>query len=253
METGPGEDEGVGRKWENIKRGKAKLDQQRGAVFSRIAKDVMKAAREGGPDPEANIRLKAAVLKAREVNMPSDNVQRAIAKGAGLVEGVRYEHVVYEGYGPGGIAVLLHIVTDNRNRTAADVRSYFTKCGGSLGEAGCVAWMFNRQGVTLIDRARTAVSEDDLLALALEAGADDLRAADDQWELTTAPEALDDVLRALEAASVPMVRAEVDMVPSNTVPIAGENLEKLEKLLGLLEEHDDVQNVYTNAEFPDEE
>lgn len=243
----------MGRKWENIKRGKAKLDQQRGAVFSRAAKDVMKAAREGGPDPEANIRLKSAILQARAVNMPSDNIQRAIAKGAGLVEGIRYEHTTYEGYGPGGVAVMLNIVTDNRNRTAADVRSYFAKSGGNLGETGCVGWMFHHQGAVVIDRSQTAVTEDDLLGLVLEAGAEDLQVTEESYEITTAPESLDDVLRALDRAGIPVERGETDMVPTTTVAVSGETLEKLEKLLGLLEEHDDVQSVYTNAEFPDED
>lgn len=243
----------MGRKWENIKRSKGKLDQERGAVFSRIAKDIMKAAKEGGPDPEANIRLKTAILAAREANMPADNIQRAIRRGAGLEEGIRYEELVYEGYGPGGVAVMMNIMTDNRNRTAGDVRHAFTKAGGALGETGCVGWMFAKKGVVEIDREQTRITEDDLMELVLEAGADDLRTSESHFEIFTAPEALDDVLRALEKAKIPVVRGETAMVPDNTVEVAAEHVEKLARLLDVLEENDDVQNVYTNATFPEEE
>ncbi|MFZ5825364.1 MAG: YebC/PmpR family DNA-binding transcriptional regulator [Bacillota bacterium] len=242
----------MGRKWENIKRSKGKLDQERGAVFSRLAKDLMKAAKEGGPDPEANIRLKTAILAARNENMPNDNIQRAIARGAGLEGGARYEEIVYEGYGPGGVAVMMNIVTDNRNRTAADVRHIFTKHGGSLGETGCVGWMFKKQGIIEIDRSQTAMTEDDLMLVALEAGADDLVTTEDSFEITTAPEALDGVLRALEAAKIPVEKGETAMVPTNTVEVGGENAEKLIKMLDLLEAHDDIQNVYSNAEIAEE-
>ncbi len=239
----------MGRKWENIKRSKGKLDQERGALFSRIAKDLMKAAREGGPDPEANWRLKAAIHKAREANMPNDNIQRAILRGSGQLEGANYEEFVYEGYGPGGVAVMMNISTDNRNRTAADVRHIFSKHGGSLGETGCVSWMFHKKGVIEIDRTETDITEDDLLMVVLDAGAEDLQTSDEQYVITTTPEALEGVLNALEAAGVPVERADTDMVPLNTVTVEGENAEKLMKMLELLEEHDDVQNVYTNADI----
>lgn len=242
----------MGRKWENIKRSKGKLDQERGATFSRLAKDIMKAAKEGGPDPEANIRLKTAILAARNENMPNDNIQRAIARGAGLEGGARYEEIVYEGYGPGGVAVMMNIVTDNRNRTAADVRHIFTKHGGSLGETGCVGWMFNKQGIIAIDRSQTDITEDDLMMIVLEAGADDLATTEESFEITTAPEALDGVLRALEAAGIPAEKGETAMVPTNTVEVGGENAEKLIKMLDLLEEHDDIQNVYSNADIAEE-
>lgn len=243
----------MGRKWENIKRSKGKLDQVRGATFSRIAKDLMKAAREGGPDPDANIRLKTAVLAAREANMPNDNVQRAIRRGAGLEGGARYEEFTYEGYGPGGVAIMCFISTDNRNRTAGDVRHIFTKHGGAMGETGCVGWMFTKKGLIDIDRSATAISEDDLMMLVLDAGAEDLKTTESYFEVVTEPEALDDVLRALEAARIPVERGETAMVPTNTVEIAGENADKLVKLLELLDEHDDVQNVYSNANFADDE
>lgn len=242
----------MGRKWENIKRSKGKLDQVRGATFSRIAKDIMKAAKEGGPDPEANIRLKTAILAARDANMPNDKVQGCIRRGAGLEDGARFEEFVYEGYGPGGVAIMMNISTDNRNRTAGDVRHIFTKAGGAMGETGCVGWMFTKRGVVEIDREATAITEDDLMMLVLEAGADDLKTFDSHFEITTAPEALDDVLRALEKARLPVVRGETAMIPTTTVDVTDDHAEKLVKMLDLLEEHDDVQNVYSNAAFPDD-
>jgi YebC/PmpR family DNA-binding regulatory protein len=242
----------VGRKWENIKRGKEKLDQARGAVFSRLTKDIMKAAKEGGGDPEANIRLKNAIINARHGNMASDTIQRAVLKGAGQLEGARYEEVVYEGYGPGGVAVMMNIVTDNRNRIAADVRHMFTKAGGALGETGCVGWMFTKKGIVTIDRSQTRVSEDDLMMLALEAGADDLEADEDSFEITAAPEALDGVLHALDKAGIPIERGETAMVPTNTVEVAGETADKVIRLLDQLEEHDDIQSVYSNADLAED-
>jgi len=212
----------------------------------------MKAAKEGGPDPEANIRLKTAIAAARKVNMPNDNIQRAINRGAGLEGGTRYEEIVYEGYGPNGVAIMMNILTDNRNRTAADVRHIFTKNGGSLGETGCVGWMFAKKGVIEIDRSQTAISEDDLMMIVLDAGAEDIETAEDYFEITTAPESLDAVLRALETAKVPVEKGETAMVPSNTVEVSGDSAEKLIRLLDLLEEHDDVQNVYSNADIADE-
>jgi len=239
----------LGRKWENIKRSKAKLDQQRGATFSRITKDIMKAAREGGPDPETNFLLKTAVAAARKANMPNENIQRAIARGAGLDSAGRYEEIVYEGYGPGGVAIMMNIVTDNRNRTASDVRHIFSKHGGSLGETGCVSWMFKKRGVIEVDRAEAGIDEDELMMIALEAGAEDLVTSEEDYEIYTAPEALNQVLKELEAAGVPVEKGEVAMVPTTTVNVSGEDADLLLRLLDLLEDHDDVQNVYTNAEI----
>jgi len=243
----------VGRKWENIKRSKGKLDQERGAIFSRIAKDLMKAAKEGGPDPEANFRLKTAIEAAREANMPADNIHRAIRRGAGLEEGARYEEFTYEGYGPGGVAIMMNIMTDNRNRTAGDVRHIFTKHGGAMGETGCVGWMFTKKGIVEIDREQTDITEDDLMMIVLDAGADDIQTSDSLFEVTTAPESLEAVLRALHAAKVPVVSGETAMFPNTTVEVTGEHADKLGRMLDLLEENDDVQNVYSNARFPDEE
>ena len=243
----------MGRKWENIKRSKGKLDQERGAVFSRIAKDIMKAAKEGGPDPEANFRLKTAIESARQSNMPADNITRAIRRGAGLEEGTRYEEFVYEGYGPGGVAIMMNIMTDNRNRTAGDVRFIFTKNGGAMGETGCVGWMFTKKGIVEIDREETKITEDDLMMVVLDAGADDIKTTEYHFEVTTAPESLEAVLRALHAAKIPVVRGETAMIPNTTVEVSGDNAEKLGRMLDLLEENDDVQNVYSNAQFPEEE
>lgn len=239
----------MGRKWENIKRSKAKLDQQRGATFSRITKDIMKAAREGGPDPESNFVLKAALAAARKANMPNENIQRAIARGAGLDSAERLEEIVYEGYGPGGVAIMMNIVTDNRNRTAGEVRHIFSKHGGSLGETGCVGWMFRKRGVIEIDRSETQIGEDDLMMIALDAGADDLVTTEEAYEIYTPPESLNQVLKELEAAGVPVEKGEIAMVPTTTVNVTGEAADQLLRLLELLEDHDDVQNVYTNAEI----
>lgn len=239
----------MGRKWENIKRSKAKLDQQRGATFSRITKDIMKAAREGGPDPESNFLLKAALAAARKANMPNENIQRAIARGAGLDSAERLEEIVYEGYGPGGVAIMMNIVTDNRNRTAGEVRHIFSKHGGSLGETGCVGWMFRKRGVIEIDRSETQIGEDDLMMIALDAGADDLVTTEEAYEIYTPPESLNQVLKELEAAGVPVEKGEIAMVPTTTVNVTGEAADQLLRLLELLEDHDDVQNVYTNAEI----
>ncbi|MGE5673484.1 MAG: YebC/PmpR family DNA-binding transcriptional regulator [Mycobacterium leprae] len=243
----------MGRKWENIKRSKGKLDQARGATFSMVTKEIMKAVKEVGPDPEANFRLKVAMKKAHDVNMPNEIVQRAIQRASGQGDGAQIHELVYEGYGPGGVAITMNIVTDNRNRTAADVRHIFTKHGGSLGETGCVGWMFTKRGVITIDRSQTAISEDDLMMVVLDAGAEDIQTTDETYEITTAPETLNDVLKALDAAKIPVESGETAMVPNNTVEISGENAEKLATLLELLEENDDVQDVYSNASLPDEE
>lgn len=240
-------------KWANIKRTKARVDAQRGKLFSRLAKDIISAARHGGPNPDANIRLKTAIAKAREANMPSDNIDRAIKKATGGSDGATVEEVVYEGYAPGGVAVMIEIVTDNRNRTAADLRHIFSKLGGNLGEAGCVAWMFARKGVIVIDRERCPLDEDALLDAVLEAGAEDMEAGGATFAITTAPDDLDRVLSALEAAGVPAEKAAVELIPSATVSISGEVAAQVLLLLDRLEDHDDVQNVYANCDLPDDE
>ncbi len=240
-------------KWANIKRTKAKVDAERGKAFSRVAKDIIAAARHGGGNPEANIRLKNAVLKAREVNMPADTIKRAIDKGTGNLPGVRYEEAVYEGYGPAGVAVLLEIMTDNRNRTAGEIRHIFSKHGGNLGESGSVGWMFAKKGVITIDRETNGIGEDDLMLVVLDAGADDMVTSPDTFEVITSAEALDGVLEALEKAGVTTESGEVRMVPSTTVEVRGDDARKLLKLVDLLEEHDDVQNVWVNFDIPEDE
>lgn len=241
----------MGRKWQNIKYSKGKADQERGAVFSACSKDIMKAVKEGGPDPENNFRLKVAILRARTENMPNENIQRSIDRAMGAGEG-RLEEIVYEGYGPGGVAVMLNIVTDNRNRTAADVRHAFTKAGGALGETGCVGWMFTKRGHVIIDRSQTKATEDEVMMVALEAGADDVITDEDSYEILSTPEALNEVLKALEAAKIPVETGETALIPSTHTEIAGDNAEKLIKMLDVLESNDDVQSVYHNAELPEE-
>lgn len=240
-------------KWAQIKRSKAKIDAQRGKLFSRLSKDIMSAVRQAGPNPDGNLRLKIAIQNAKDANMPAENIQRAILKASGQLEGARMEEAIYEGYGPGGVAIMMEIATDNRNRTAADVRAYFNKLGGNLGETGSVGWMFDKKGVVAIDRSQTRVTEDDLLAAVLEAGAEDIRTSDDRFEVICAPEDLEAVLKALEAAGIPVDEAGTQMLPQTTVTVAGETAQRLVRLLEALEDLDDVQNVYSNADFPDGE
>jgi len=237
-------------KWANIKRRKAKVDAQKGKVFTKLAREIIVAAKNGGGDPEANIRLKNAIQKAKEANIPNENIQRAIMRGTGELEGTNYEEVTYEGYGPGGVAVLLDILTDNRNRTAGEIRHYFSKYGGNLGEAGCVSWMFEKQGIVIVEK-NAGFNEDDLMLWALDAGAEDFKAEDEVYEITCLPENLEEVKEYLEKQGVPIVEAEMTMVPQNTVKLEGKDAEQMDKLIDMLEEHDDVQEVYTNYEKGD--
>ena len=241
----------MGRKWENIKRSKAKLDQQRGATFSRITEDMVeRPPREGGPDPESNFLLKAALAETtRKATCPTRTSSGPSPGGPAWTSAERLEEIVYEGYGPGGVAIMMNIVTDNRNRTAGEVRHIFSKHGGSLGETGCVGWMFRKRGVIEIDRSETQIGEDDLMMIALDAGADDLVTTEEAYEIYTPPESLNQVLKELEAAGVPVEKGEIAMVPTTTVNVTGEAADQLLRLLELLEDHDDVQNVYTNAEI----
>lgn len=235
-------------KWAQIKRKKAKTDSQRGKLFTKLAREIIVAAREGGGDPEGNARLKAAVQRAKEANIPNDNINRAIQKGAGNLEGSAYEELFYEGYGPGGVAVLVRALTDNRNRTSADIRHLFSKYGGNLGEAGCVAWQFQSKGIIIIDRNAARISEDDLMMLALEAGAEDVNTTDEAYELTTAAEDLHTVLEGLKENGIQTEDAEITMIPQATVPLGEEDAESVMRLVDALEENDDVQDVYTNLE-----
>ena len=238
-------------KWSTIKHKKAAKDAKRGKLFSKLIKEVTVAAKMGGGDINANPRLRTAVNTARAASVPTDNIDRAIKKGTGEVEGVQYEEIQYEGYGPGGVAVMVSVMTDNRNRTVSELRHLFTKCGGSMGETGCVAWMFKKQGVLMVPKS--AVDEERLMELVLEVGADDVEEQDDMFQVTTAPEVYDAVKEALDTAGIETESASVTMVAANTVSLEGASAEKTLKLLDELEDHDDVQDVASNFDISQEE
>jgi YebC/PmpR family DNA-binding regulatory protein len=238
-------------KWSTIKHKKAAKDAKRGKVFTKLIKEITVAARLGGGDPNSNPRLRTAVLAAKSQSMPNDNIERAIKKGTGELEGVTYDEVTYEAYGPGGVAMLVSVVTDNRNRTVAEIRSLFNKHGGNLGETGSVAWMFEKRGLVAVERA--AVDEDRLMEIALEAGADDVRDAGDVFEVLTATDAFDAVRQAIEDAGVAIASAEVTMVPQSSVALEGKAAEQMVRLLESLEDHDDVQSVSSNMDIAAEE
>ena len=238
-------------KWSTIKHKKAAQDAKRGKIFTKLIKEITVAARLGGGDPAANPRLRAAIDAAKAQNMPKNNIERAIKKGTGELEGVSYEEVTYEGYGPGGVAVLVETITDNRQRTVADVRHIFAKRGGNMGEPGSVAWIFEKKGLIIIEKGK--VDEDTLMDAALEAGAEDIQDSGSEWEIETRPENLAKVKKALEGAGIEILSAQVSMIPSNTIEIQDEKqAEQLLNLMNALEENDDVQNVYANFDIPDE-
>ena len=235
-------------KWANIKHKKGKMDAIKGKLTTRIGREITVAVRMGGADPTGNMRLKLALQKARENNIPKDNIQRAIQKGQGAADGANYEEITYEGYGPGGVAVMVDVMTDNRNRTAADVRHLFAKYGGNLGESGCVAWMFKKQGLFLINKI--GVDEEQLMLLALEAGAEDVRAEEEEFVIISETEVFDSVQQALEANNIAVISAQITMIPDTNTTLAGDEAAKMVKLIDALEDHDDVQEVYTNGDFP---
>ncbi len=238
-------------KWSTIKRKKGAIDAKRGKIFTRLIKEITVAARTGGGDPDGNPRLRSAILSAKTENMPKENIARAIKKGTGEIAGEIYEEILYEGYGPGGVAVLVECMTDNRNRTVADIRHYFSKSNGNLGESGCVAWMFDKKGLIQVDKSST--TEEDLLDLALEAGAEDVVEEENEFQVITTPDSFDEVREALENAEVKILEASVSMIPKNTVEVTEEKPAKaLLKLLESLEDHDDVQNVHSNFDIDDE-
>ena len=239
-------------KWANIKRKNGANDAIRGKITTKIGREITIAVRMGGSDPVGNMRLKLALSKAKANNIPKDNINRAIQKGLGASDGSNYEELTYEGYGPAGTAIMLDILTDNRNRTAADVRHIFSKYGGNLGETGCVGWMFKKKAVFIVEK-ETFDDEDALMEIVLEAGADDFSAEDDIFEITAEPEAFDDIEKALGEKGIEPASAEVTMVPDTTVKVEGENVAKMQKLLDALDENDDVQNVYGNYEMDEEE
>jgi YebC/PmpR family DNA-binding regulatory protein len=238
-------------KWATIKHKKAATDAKRGKMFTRIIKEIMIAARSGGGDPDANPRLRKAVTDAKAVSMPADNIKRAIMRGTGELEGGQIDEVTFEGYGPGGAAVLVQVATDNRNRTVSEIRHVFSKNGGNLGEVGSVAWMFERKGQIIIERDKA--DEDQLMNLVLEAGAEDLRDGGENWEVITAPESHDAVLEAIQKAGIPTVSAEVAMLPKNLTKLEGKNAAAMLRLSEALEEHEDVQNVYSNFDVDEQE
>jgi YebC/PmpR family DNA-binding regulatory protein len=236
-------------KWSTIKHKKAALDAKRGRQFTRVIREITVAARAGGGDPDGNPRLRSAVLAAKAINMPQDNIKRAIQKGTGELPGAIYEEVTYEGYGPEGVALLVEAVTDNSNRTTPEIRHLFTKNGGNLGSPNCVAWMFEKKGYYAIDRA--SVTEERLMEIALEAGAEDISEEDSLFEVTSPVEAFEAVGKALQAAGITAQVAEISRIPGTMVRIAGKKADQLIRLLEALEDHDDIQKVWANADFED--
>jgi YebC/PmpR family DNA-binding regulatory protein len=234
-------------KWATIKRKKAGIDSARGRVFTRIIKEISIAARNGGGDPNGNPRLRTAISTAKAANMPADNIERAIKKGTGELEGVTYEEISYEGYGPGGVAVMVDVVTDNKNRTSAELRHTFMKNNGNLGAQGCVAWMFESKGLITVDSSKT--DEDTLMSVALDAGADDVRTEDGTFEVVTAPAAFEAVKKAIEAKGIAMASAELTKIPQNTVQLDLKAAESMMKLMDAIEEFEDTQKVYANFDI----
>ncbi|UCE52828.1 MAG: YebC/PmpR family DNA-binding transcriptional regulator [Desulfobacterales bacterium] len=237
-------------KWSSIKHKKAATDAKRGKIFTKLIKEITVAARMGGGDAASNPRLRVAIAAAKSENMPKDNIDRAIKKGTGELEGVNYDESIYEGYGPGGAAVMVESLTDNKNRTVADIRNIFSKNGGSLGENGCVAWMFEKKGYIAIENKN--VDEEVLMEAALDAGAEDIREDNSNYEVITAPEDFESVKAAIDKESIPYIVAEVTMLPQSTTNLVGKKAEQMVRLMELLEDNDDVQKVYTNADIPDE-
>jgi YebC/PmpR family DNA-binding regulatory protein len=237
-------------KWANIKHRKGAADAKRGKVFTKLIKEIITAARLGGGDINANPRLRSAVMAAKAENMPKDNWERAIKKGTGELEGVNYEEATYEGYGPGGAAVFIESLSDNKNRAVSEIRHALSKHGGNMGENGCVAWMFDKKGYLVVEQS--VIDEEKLMETALEAGAEDVREDGDNFEVITAPEDFEAVMEAIDAAGIATIDAEVTMLPQNMTPLDGDTALKMIKLIDALEDCDDVQKVYTNADLPDD-
>jgi YebC/PmpR family DNA-binding regulatory protein len=238
-------------KWATTKHKKAATDAKRGKIFTKITKEITVAAKLGGGDPDGNPRLRTAVAKAKSVSMPAENIKRAIQKGTGELPGVSYEEVIYEGYGPNGVAVIIEVLTDNRNRTVSEIRNIFSKAGGNMGENGCVSWMFHKKGYIVVARAKA--DEEKLMSLALDAGAEDMQTEDDNFVITTAQSDFEKVKKALEDAGFPLEVAEVTMVPQTYVKIDGEKVAgQMMRLMEAIEDNDDVQNVYANFDIPEE-
>jgi len=237
-------------KWANIKHKKAKTDAIKGRIFTKLAREIMVAARAGGADPNGNFRLKIAIDNAKAANLPNDNIQRAIQKGAGAGEGANYEELRYEGYGPGGVAIMVELMTDNRNRTASEMRHLFSKNSGNLGETGSVSWMFTEKGQLDVPKEDLKMDEDEIMLLALEAGAEDVASEDESYEIFTEPSSMQEVRQVLLDSKIPIESAAINLIPVNRVEIADiEQAKKIIKLIDSLESHDDVQKVYTNFDL----
>lgn len=237
-------------KWANIKRKKGKADAARGKVFTKLGKEIMVAVKEGGPNLDANSRLRDAVAKAKSNNMPMDTITRAIKKASGDMNGANFEEIMYEGYGSSGVAVLVQCLTDNKNRTAGDIRHTFDRYGGNMGTTGCVSFMFEKKGMLVVEK-QDNIDEDELMMMALDAGAEDFSSDGDVYEITTAPEDFSKVREALESQGLEFTEAELSMIPNTYVSLDNEAATKFEKLVDSLEDNDDVQNVWHNAEFPE--
>jgi YebC/PmpR family DNA-binding regulatory protein len=237
-------------KWSSIKHKKGAADAKRGKIFTKLIKEITVAARMGGGDPEGNPRLRAAIAAAKAENMPKENIERGIKKGTGELEGQSYEESSYEGYGPGGVAVLVDCLTDNKNRTVSEVKYIFDRNGGSLGEPGCVSWIFEKKGVVILDK--DGVDEEKLIEVALEAGAEDVREEETEFEVYTDPSNFEAVKEAIEGAGFSYTVAEVDMIPKNTVKLEGKKAQQMLSLMQTLEDNDDVSNVYANFDISDD-
>lgn len=237
-------------KWASIKHKKGAADAKRGKLFTKLIKEITIAARHGGGKPEANPSLRLAISKAKQANMPADNIDRAIKKGTGELEGINYEEVVYEGYGAAGVAMYIEVLTDNKNRTTAEIRNIFAKYGGNMAGAGSVSWMFEKKGYFAIDKK--TISEDALMSIALENGAEDLTSEGDTFEIKTLPQDFEKVKQALEEKSIKVVSAEITMIPKSTIKITDDKAKQVLSLVDILEDHDDVQNVFANFDIPED-
>ncbi len=237
-------------KWASIKHKKGALDAKRGKIFTKLGREIAAAAKAGGGDPQSNPRLRTAVQTARDSNMPTDNIDRAIKRGTGELEGVTYEEVMYEGYGPQGVAVIVQGLTDNKNRTAAEIRVLFSKHGGNMGGAGSVAWIFEKKGLIVVDKSKS--TEDSLMEIALSAGAEDLSTQGEKFEIVSSVQDFENVRHALESAKITVDSAQLTMIPKNQAPVTVDGARSILNLIESLEDHDDVQNVYVNCDIPDE-
>ena len=237
-------------KWAGIKHKKAVIDAKRGKAFTKLVKEITVAAREGGGHPDSNPRLRTAILNAKAQNVPNDKIETSILRGTGQLPGVVFEELIYEGYGPGGVAIIVEVATDNKNRGVSDMRYIFSKNGGNLGDKGSVAWMFSKKGLITIDKDKA--NEDDLIVIVLDAGADDVQVGDDSFEIITTPENFENVKDAIQEAGIETVLAEVSMMPQTFVKVEGKEALQVLKLMEVLEDYDDTQNVYSNFDMPDE-